>query len=750
MHPWVPVVFAGALVVSAVTTTVLGVAAWRIRATPGATSFLGLMVAVTVWTTGYLVGLVWAPGGRFLWEQVQWVGIVFVPVCFLAFAMDYLGYDDRLRPVIAGATVPALATLALVWTNPWHGLVWREQTINTVGGLAVVAQYTGVGYWAFTAFAYALIGVGSYLLVRLVVESEYLYLDQSASLLVGVLVPLLANAVSVFGTPLVPGLDLTPFAFTVTGVAFGNALFRYRLFDLVPATWHLGRETVVGTLDDGVVIVDTDRTVVYCNEVAADVFDTPVTDAVGRDVSDLVDADDVDFDAPDALGEVELGRRTYEVRSSEIVDRHDRLLGYALVFNDITERKRHERALQRQRDELRFLDRLNGVIREVNGALIGTDSREAIADAVSDRLTDSELYDATWTVDESLVDATQLPETGAVRLDGGESLTGELADGEAALSVYTDGPDGASVPGDGPTGADDNGSGSDHESVAGTWTSIPLVYGRTVFGALVLFTTREDAFGERELAVLDELGESIGYAIHVANRDHVALVETAVELELSSTGDLLAVVSADADCTLTVEGVAPAGSGSLVLYCRVDETGANGSGDGDGNVDADAATALEADPDVETVRRMGETLLEVRLSGGSLAHPLYEYGAELVSARASDGRCTVVTRAPGDADVRAVVERVQADFPDAELRAKRQQGGEADAEDPTPEGVLDGLTDRQLEAVETAYSAGYFEWPRDANAEDVAAELDITSPTFHNHLRKAQNALLGELLDNQG
>jgi len=720
MHPWVPVLFTGALVVSAVTTTALGVAAWRRRETPGATSFLGLMAAVTVWTTGYLVGLLWAPGGRFLWEQVQWFGIVFVPVCFLAFAMDYLGHDERLRVVVAAATVPALATLALVWTNPWHGLIWREQVINTVGGLAVAAQVTGVGYWAFTLFAYALIGLGSYLLARLAVESEYLYLDQSASLLVGVVVPLVANAVSVFGTPLVPGLDLTPFAFTVTGVAFGNALFRYRLFDLVPATWHLGRETVVGTLDDGVVIVDTDRTVVYCNEAAADIFEASVADAVGCDVSELVDAEDVHFDAPDALGEVELGRRTYEVRSSEIADRHDRLLGYALVFNDITERKHHERTLQRQRDELRFLDRLNAVIREVNGALIGTDSRASIADTVSDRLADSALYDAAWTVDESLVDAAQLPETGSVRLDGGESLTGELADGEAALSVYTDGADGASVP--------------DDEAVTGTWTSVPLVYGRTVFGALVLFTTREDAFGERELAVLDELGESVGYAIHVANRDHVALAETAVELEFASAGDLLAVVSEETGCSLTVEGVVPAGGGSLVLYCRTDDP------------DAGVASALEADPDVETVRRMDETLLEVRLSGGSLALPVYEYGVELVSARASEGRCTVVVRTTADADVRAIVERVQADFPDAELRAKRQQGGEAPDEELVPEGVLDGLTDRQLEAVETAYGAGYFEWPRDATAEDVAEELDIASPTFHNHLRKAQNALIGELL----
>ena len=75
MWPWMPTVFASALVVSAATTTVLGVAAWRVREAPGATSFVGLMAAVTVWTTAYLVALVRAPGGRFLWEQIQWFEI---------------------------------------------------------------------------------------------------------------------------------------------------------------------------------------------------------------------------------------------------------------------------------------------------------------------------------------------------------------------------------------------------------------------------------------------------------------------------------------------------------------------------------------------------------------------------------------------------------------------------------------------------------------------------------------------------
>jgi hypothetical protein len=57
------------------------------------------------------------------------------------------------------------------------------------------------------------------------------------------------------------------------------------------------------------------------------------------------------------------------------------------------------------------------------------------------------------------------------------------------------------------------------------------------------------------------------------------------------------------------------------------------------------------------------------------------------------------------------------------------------------------LTDRQREVVETAYELGYFEYPRGANATEVAEDLGIQPSTFTEHLTAAQGKLLGELLD---
>jgi len=44
-----------------------------------------------------------------------------------------------------------------------------------------------------------------------------------------------------------------------------------------------------------------------------------------------------------------------------------------------------------------------------------------------------------------------------------------------------------------------------------------------------------------------------------------------------------------------------------------------------------------------------------------------------------------------------------------------------------------------------AFHAGYFDWPRSADAETVAAEIGIAQSTLSQHLRTAERKLLEEL-----
>jgi hypothetical protein len=57
---------------------------------------------------------------------------------------------------------------------------------------------------------------------------------------------------------------------------------------------------------------------------------------------------------------------------------------------------------------------------------------------------------------------------------------------------------------------------------------------------------------------------------------------------------------------------------------------------------------------------------------------------------------------------------------------------------------VDRLSSRQREVFRLAQAKGYYDHPRRTNADELAAELDVSSSTVHEHLRKAEAKLLSE------
>lgn len=111
---------------------------------------------------------------------------------------------------------------------------------------------------------------------------------------------------------------------------------------------------------------------------------------------------------------------------------------------------------------------------------------------------------------------------------------------------------------------------------------------------------------------------------------------------------------------------------------------------------------------------------------------------------AVDGDLHVTIHARDITDLRENIRAFQDRFGD--VRIEHLVSGRSDDEDSdiTPVDVR-RLTDRQQEVLETATEMGYFEYPRGANAGEVADELGIQPSTFTEHLNAAQSKLLDEL-----
>ena len=57
------------------------------------------------------------------------------------------------------------------------------------------------------------------------------------------------------------------------------------------------------------------------------------------------------------------------------------------------------------------------------------------------------------------------------------------------------------------------------------------------------------------------------------------------------------------------------------------------------------------------------------------------------------------------------------------------------------------LMERQRSALESAYVAGYYDWPREITIEELAGSIGVSSSTLHEHLRKGVWGLLRAFLD---
>ena len=219
------------LLIAAIISLAFAFYAWRRRTIPGATAFLVLVLAVAIWSIGYSLEIASTDlAAKIFWAKVQYLGIVTVPVAWLTFALQYTQRDTWLsRRILATLAIVPLITLLLVWTNEAHGLVWSQLSLVATGPFPAMSVSYGLWFWIHSVYSYLLLLLGTLLIIRMVGSFPDLYRWQAILLLFGAVIPWLGNALYIFN--LTPNLDLTPFAFSLSGVAIGWNLFRFRFFN---------------------------------------------------------------------------------------------------------------------------------------------------------------------------------------------------------------------------------------------------------------------------------------------------------------------------------------------------------------------------------------------------------------------------------------------------------------------------------------------------------------------------------------
>ena len=432
-----------------------------------------------------------------------------------------------------------------------------------------------------------------------------------------------------------------------------------------------------------------------------------------------------------------------ENRISLLTDEDGKIYGSAGVLWDITERVERQRELERQREQLAALNNLNDVVQDITDAVIEQSTREEIEMAVCERLAASDSYEFAWIAEVDPKTMTLVPHAEA-------GVDGYLDD--VPISMDPNEPSGR-----GPGGRavqtrriqttqdalqdPDFEPWREHAKEYGfrSAAAIPIVYGDTLYGLLAVYADRPNAFEGQEQEVIGQLGEVVGHAIAAIERKQALTSDEVTEL-LFTVPDFADVtgIGMTIDGTIDFDRAVSAGDGAYLEY---------------GTVDVDAIPALEAlasevphFEDVTILDRGADTAqFELRLSDPPIVSVVASHGGYLQHATIEDGDFHLTVHLPVTVDARRIIDAVQEVYPTVDLLRRRQITRSEDTIAGLQQAVAADLTERQRSALEAAYHLGFFEWPREANGEEVAESLGIAPATFSQHLRKAERKVFESL-----
>ncbi len=274
-----------------------------------------------------------------------------------------------------------------------------------------------------------------------------------------------------------------------------------------------------------------------------------------------------------------------------------------------------------------------------------------------------------------------------------------------------------------------------------TLVAIPLGYKQADYGVLVVFASDAGDLDGRERAVLEALGRAAGNAINAVERGRVLDATEIIELEFAVTDPelLLNQLSADAAGRIEAVEIDGRGDGRLRTYLRV--TGR------DCQDVVDRARGLKGVASAETIVGTDEGCLAELVVTDSLVGALAEYGALPRGAVAENGTTRITVELAYEAEARELFELVEKRHPGTELLGYHERERPVETRQDFTAALIDRLTDRQETALRTAYHGGFFNWPRDVDGNELAAAMDISRPTFHQHLRAAQRKAFEELFE---
>lgn len=326
----------------------------------GRTSYLKTFSALSFCGCLYLFGYLLEINSTNLkqmifWNQIQNIGLPFIPALWLIVALLYTKRIHVLQQrTLALLLFVPIMTFIFRLTNSFHHFYYKAFELQQTAGLSLLSMQKGPWYYVQGMYILSCL-----IIITIVFYREYakgIHTDQSwfRVFLVSSMLPILGLILIVINF-LGLGIDYAALLLPISFVLIMFAIVKYDFLEIQT----LARDTMFENSSEALVLMDKDFRIIDYNKAAQDFFSSmdislqrsTLEDILGNQ-HELVNI----FKRPTA-SEFQCMQSVYEIRSNTIQDAYGRNIGSLKSIRDITERK----AVQEKLKVLATVDALSGL-----------------------------------------------------------------------------------------------------------------------------------------------------------------------------------------------------------------------------------------------------------------------------------------------------------------------------------------------------------------------------------------------------
>lgn len=251
------------LMISAFIVLSLAIYSYKKRSSNFHIYFTLLMLSVFFWCFGSALEFfsieIWA---KIFWIKISYIGVATAAPLWFIVALTYSKQEkySKTNYILLLMLLP-LIIITMAFTNDWHGLLWPSIIPSSnLPGIFLVYEH-GPIFWISIFYSFLMILIGIIFLIQILADSPKIYRPQIYILLLSGFIPLIFSLLYITKAISIPGLDITPFGLTISGILIAIDTFKFSFLDIRP----IAHKTLLKSMGNGFMVFDTDNKLIEIN-----------------------------------------------------------------------------------------------------------------------------------------------------------------------------------------------------------------------------------------------------------------------------------------------------------------------------------------------------------------------------------------------------------------------------------------------------------------------------------------------------